>query len=173
MVFPGRPSCCSGRSIFRGRLFMVPLLLLCIANLMLVQSKLLYRGPALVTGRNALFRSTISGKFTTGSHSCPKTRLPYSRPLSSLKAKPNFQAESDAKYFEFNTFEKSIYDWWEQSGYFKPSSDVNKKSYVIPMPPPNVTGYLHMGHAMFIALQDIMARFHRMRGRSTLWLPGT
>ena len=41
------------------------------------------------------------------------------------------------------------------------------------MPPPNVTGRLHMGHAMFVALQDILARFHRMRGRPTLWLPGT
>ena len=45
--------------------------------------------------------------------------------------------------------------------------------YVIPMPPPNVTGRLHMGHAIFVALQDVLARFHRMRGRPTLWTPGT
>lgn len=93
--------------------------------------------------------------------------------LSSTRASPNFQNEADAKYFEFARLEKSIYEWWEDAGYFKPSSDMKKKPYVIPMPPPNVTGYLHMGHAMFVALQDILARFHRMRGEPTLWLPGT
>jgi valyl-tRNA synthetase len=87
--------------------------------------------------------------------------------------RPDFADEAEAKYFEFQKLEKSIYSWWEESGYFKPSPDSTKQPYVIPMPPPNVTGYLHMGHAMFIALQDIMARFHRMRGKSTLWLPGT
>lgn len=86
---------------------------------------------------------------------------------------PDFATEANEKYFEFARLEKSIYEWWEQSGYFQPSADLKKKPYVIPMPPPNVTGYLHMGHAMFVALQDIMARFHRMRGKATLWLPGT
>jgi len=78
-------------------------------------------------------------------------------------------------------FENQIYQWWETSGCFQPDakqtkeeSDANgKKPYVLPMPPPNVTGRLHMGHAMFVALQDILARFHRMRGRPVLWLPGT
>jgi arginyl-tRNA synthetase len=86
---------------------------------------------------------------------------------------PDFATEANEKYFEFARLEKSIYEWWEESGYFQPSADLKKKPYVIPMPPPNVTGYLHMGHAMFVALQDIMARFHRMRGKATLWLPGT
>ena len=86
---------------------------------------------------------------------------------------PNFKGEANEKYFEFARLEKDIYEWWEESGYFKPSADLKKKPFVIPMPPPNVTGYLHMGHAMFIALQDIMARFQRMRGKATLWLPGT
>ena len=86
---------------------------------------------------------------------------------------PDFASEANEKYFEFARLEKSIYEWWESSGYFQPSKDLKKKPYVIPMPPPNVTGYLHMGHAMFVALQDIMARFHRMRGKATLWLPGT
>ena len=62
---------------------------------------------------------------------------------------------------------------WEKSGYFQPSEDTDKECFVISMPPPNVTGRLHMGHAMFVALEDIMARFHRMRGNPTLWLPGT
>jgi valyl-tRNA synthetase len=98
---------------------------------------------------------------------------------------PNFKNEVTEKYFEFQRLESSIYSWWESSGYFKPDESNNddtndmtmtkkkKKPFVIPMPPPNVTGYLHMGHAIFVALQDIMARFHRMRGRPTLWLPGT
>ena len=64
---------------------------------------------------------------------------------------------------------------WEASGYFKPTEykKGEKQSYVLPMPPPNVTGGLHMGHAMFVALQDILARYHRMKGEPTLWLPGT
>lgn len=77
-------------------------------------------------------------------------------------------------------FEGEIYKWWEDAGCFKPDakqkpSDDNskKKPYVLPMPPPNVTGRLHMGHAIFVALQDVLARFHRMRGRPVLWLPGT
>jgi valyl-tRNA synthetase len=77
-----------------------------------------------------------------------------------------------------SAFESEIYSWWETSGCFKPdakqkASDNEKKSYVLPMPPPNVTGRLHMGHAIFVALQDVLARFHRMRGRPVLWLPGT
>jgi len=78
-------------------------------------------------------------------------------------------------------FENKIYQWWESAGCFQPDakqtqeeSDANgRKPYVLPMPPPNVTGRLHMGHAIFVALQDVLARFHRMRGRPVLWLPGT
>jgi len=69
--------------------------------------------------------------------------------------------------------EQRLYEWWEASGFFKPSAEATKQCFVISMPPPNVTGKLHMGHAMFVALEDIMARFHRMRGHPTLWLPGT
>ena len=69
--------------------------------------------------------------------------------------------------------EQRLYAWWESSGYFKPAEDSDKECFVISMPPPNVTGKLHMGHAMFVALEDIMTRFQRMRGKDTLWLPGT
>ena len=74
-------------------------------------------------------------------------------------------------------FESQIYKWWEASGCFQPDSKIaqdknNKEPYVLPMPPPNVTGRLHMGHAIFVALQDVLARFHRMRGRPVLWIPG-
>lgn len=55
--------------------------------------------------------------------------------------------------YDFVSVEKSMYKWWEAQGYFKPGGDPTKKSYVVPMPPPNVTGYLHMGHAMGTTLQ--------------------
>lgn len=77
------------------------------------------------------------------------------------------------KNFDPAASEEGLYQWWESSGYFKPDEAAAGEPYVISMPPPNVTGKLHMGHAMFATLQDIMARFQRMRGRPTLWLPGT
>ena len=70
-------------------------------------------------------------------------------------------------------FEDRIYKKWEESGFFKPSMDKNKKSYSIVMPPPNVTGKLHMGHALDGTIQDIIIRTKRMQGYNTLWLPGT
>ncbi|KAF2536777.1 hypothetical protein F2Q68_00022633 [Brassica cretica] len=84
-----------------------------------------------------------------------------------------FTSPETSKSFDFASEEK-IYKWWESQGYFKPSFDKGGgKPFVIPMPPPNVTGSLHMGHAMFVTLEDIMVRYNRMRGRPTLWLPGT
>ncbi|KAH9675488.1 Valine--tRNA ligase 2 [Citrus sinensis] len=76
------------------------------------------------------------------------------------------------KTFDF-TSEERIYNWWESQGYFKPNFERGSDPFVISMPPPNVTGSLHMGHAMFVTLEDIMVRYHRMKGRPTLWLPGT
>lgn len=76
------------------------------------------------------------------------------------------------------SFEGKVYEWWEKAGCFDPdckppSSGEKAEPYVLPMPPPNVTGRLHMGHAIFVALQDVLARFHRMRGKEVLWTPGT
>ena len=70
-------------------------------------------------------------------------------------------------------FEEKLYQEWEEKGYFKPSMDKAKESYCIMMPPPNVTGKLHMGHALDDTIQDILIRFKRMKGYNTLWLPGT
>ena len=70
-------------------------------------------------------------------------------------------------------FEEQIYKNWEESGNFKPSNDKSKETYCIMMPPPNVTGKLHMGHALDDTIQDILIRFKRMQGYRTLWLPGT
>ncbi|GKY96069.1 hypothetical protein MPSEU_000567100 [Mayamaea pseudoterrestris] len=80
--------------------------------------------------------------------------------------------------YEPALFESNVYKWWESSGCFQPDAKgapntKDNQPYVLPMPPPNVTGRLHMGHAIFVALQDVLARFHRMRGRPVLWLPGT
>lgn len=69
--------------------------------------------------------------------------------------------------------EEEIYKLWENSGAFSPKIDPDKKPFSISMPPPNVTGKLHIGHALFITLQDILTRYHRMKGEPTLWLPGT
>ena len=70
-------------------------------------------------------------------------------------------------------FEEKLYQEWEEKGYFKPSMDKTKESFCIMMPPPNVTGKLHMGHALDDTIQDILIRFKRMQGFNTLWLPGT
>ena len=70
-------------------------------------------------------------------------------------------------------FEEKLYEKWEKNGYFKPSMDKTKPSYCIMMPPPNVTGKLHMGHALDGTIQDILIRYKRMCGYNTLWLPGT
>ena len=75
--------------------------------------------------------------------------------------------------FNPKNFEKEIYKRWEEKEYFKPSEDKTKKPYTIVIPPPNITGKLHMGHALDETLQDILIRYKRMEGYNCLWLPGT
>lgn len=82
--------------------------------------------------------------------------------------------------YDFKPIEKRIYKMWEDRGYFKPKNDPNLadhdpsiKPYVISIPPPNVTGKLHLGHAMFVSMEDLMIRYNRMLGVPTLWVPGT
>jgi valyl-tRNA synthetase len=84
------------------------------------------------------------------------------------------------KAYDFKSTEPRIYKMWEQGGYFRPANDPNKpgfdptkKPFVISIPPPNVTGELHIGHVMFVAMEDLMIRYHRMKGVPTLWVPGT
>jgi valyl-tRNA synthetase len=69
--------------------------------------------------------------------------------------------------------EETLYDEWEQSGSFAADTDSNKAPYTIMMPPPNVTGILHIGHALTFTLQDVLIRYRRMRDRDALWQPGT
>ena len=83
-------------------------------------------------------------------------------------------AERDMpRNFDFAEAEPRIYDWWAKKGYFKPeAAPAEAEPFVISMPPPNVTGSLHIGHALFTALEDLMIRYERMRGKAALWLPG-
>jgi len=76
------------------------------------------------------------------------------------------------KAYEPGKVEQKWYKFWLDKGYFTPKIDPKKKPFVIIMPPPNVTGELHIGHALTATLEDIMIRWHRMRGDPTLWLPG-
>ncbi|MBD1147807.1 valine--tRNA ligase [Pelagibacterales bacterium SAG-MED31] len=76
-----------------------------------------------------------------------------------------------SKFFDFLEDEKNIYSDWEKSDSFK--SKKNKESYSIMMPPPNITGSLHMGHALTFTIQDILIRYHRMQGKEVLWQAGT
>lgn len=85
-----------------------------------------------------------------------------------------------SKIYDFQKTEDKIYKNWEKSGFFNPDvcvkkgvAKINTPSYSISMPPPNVTGKLHLGHAVMLAIQDILIRFHRMKGEKTLWVPGT
>ena len=82
----------------------------------------------------------------------------------------NFQLP---KSYDFTSVEDRIYAWWEEQGFFKPTKDRDRRPYVLSMPPPNVTGELHLGHAMFVAMEDLMIRHSRMKGVPTLWVPGT
>ena len=75
------------------------------------------------------------------------------------------------KTYNPQAIEEKTYKWWEDSGFFKPSGKGDPFSIVIP--PPNVTGVLHIGHALDETLQDILVRTKRMQGFNTLWLPGT
>ena len=83
------------------------------------------------------------------------------------------------KTYDFNETENRLYQWWWDAGYFKPWNDPNEpgfdpeiKPFVISIPPANVTGRLHLGHAIVVSLEDLMIRYHRMKGEPALWVPG-
>ncbi|MDW8327588.1 MAG: valine--tRNA ligase [Anaerolineales bacterium] len=89
--------------------------------------------------------------------------------------KPDFP-----KTYDFQSIEQELYAWWERNGWFRPTNDPNepghdpsRKPFVISIPPPNVTGELHLGHAMFVSVEDLLIRYHRMKGEPTLWVPGS
>lgn len=131
--------------------------------------------------RRTLIRATSSPTSTTKSSqataadgSCNQLRYAPD-PNETLPALP---AALDMTYdmpprYDPQSVEQALYAWWESSGLFRPSRPNGLSPFVVCMPPPNVTGVLHMGHAMFATIEDILTRFHRMQGRPSLWLPGT
>ena len=82
-------------------------------------------------------------------------------------------AKDMAKTYDPKAFEDRIYADWEKNGAFRAEVDPKKKPFTIMMPPPNITGQLHMGHALDQTLQDVLTRWKRMSGYSALWLPGS
>ena len=78
------------------------------------------------------------------------------------------------KNFDFAEAEGRLYDWWESKGWFRPeAAPADAEPFVISIPPPNVTGALHIGHALFVSLEDLMIRHARMQGKAALWVPGS
>jgi valyl-tRNA synthetase len=103
-----------------------------------------------------------------------RERAPMRRALASLRVLRPRMTSLPAQYLPEEA-ESRWYARWVEAGVFRPDMDAaraGKKAYVVMMPPPNVTGSLHMGHALFVTLQDVLSRTHRMRGEPTLWLPG-
>jgi valyl-tRNA synthetase len=85
-----------------------------------------------------------------------------------------------AKAYNPHEVETTLYEWWERQGFFMPEqqvqsglADPDRAAFVISMPPPNVTGALHLGHAITSSVEDLLTRYHRMQGEPTLWVPGT
>lgn len=77
------------------------------------------------------------------------------------------------KNYDHKKVEEKIYQKWEEGGYFKPQIDPNKKPFTILLPPPNASGKMHTGNVLMIAIEDLLIRWHRMKGEPTLWIPGT
>ena len=77
------------------------------------------------------------------------------------------------KHFDPKAIEDKWYGWWERTGRFKGDSSKGGKPYCVVIPPPNVTGILHMGHALNNSVQDVLVRWRRMQGFNVLWIPGT
>ena len=85
----------------------------------------------------------------------------------------NPAGEPLSKAYDPRQVEGRLYEWWERSGYFRATPDPDREPFTIIMPPPNVTGELHLGHAMTAAIEDALTRYHRMKGDVALYLPGT
>ena len=132
-------------------------------------------GPVAPRRAPSLLRSTSAATEVEG-RAGPAGTAPGGRQYDSANKSAGLTGSYDPSLFE-----SDVYAWWEGAGCFDPDAkqsaddarEAGREPYVLPMPPPNVTGRLHMGHAIFVALQDVLARFHRMRGRPVLWTPGT
>ena len=115
---------------------------------------------------------TIQGRGTAPSNEDSQSECDFMPKARTLGPKTGAGTNIPRSYGHRAT-ERRIYRMWMEGDYFKPSIDSSKVPYTLIMPPPNVTGELHMGHALTTALEDLMTRWHRMRGHVTLFLPGT
>ncbi len=93
--------------------------------------------------------------------------------MSEQSASAQATGSEPPKAYEASAVEDRLYARWRDAGYFQPSEEPGAPHYSVVLPPPNVTGRLHMGHALTATIEDCMVRWHRMRGFSTVWLPGT
>ena len=85
----------------------------------------------------------------------------------------NLESLGIPRAYDSSQVEDRIYQNWVDGGIFTPNIDPKKQPFTIIQPPPNVTGELHLGHAMFVSIEELMILYHRMSGKSTLWIPGT
>src|SRR5699024_4934378 len=107
--------------------------------------------------------------------SCAHSAAPAPPDLYTLSlhdALPIYRADALPKSWDPQAVESALYEGWVEKGYFKPDEDPDKEPFSIVLPPPNVTGQLHMGHALDHTLMDSIIRRKRMQGYSALWLPG-
>ncbi len=119
------------------------------------------------SGGTAHFASCFAGRFFV---------IPMYNPFTNRIKRKDFSnrmRKELAKTYAPAEIEDRLYRFWETSGFFTPEVDKSKKPFSVVIPPPNVTGQLHMGHALNNTLQDIIVRTKRMQGYSTLWIPGT
>ena len=91
----------------------------------------------------------------------------------SEQTSPQSPASSLSDRYNPGEVEGRVYKWWEDGGYFKAENRSTKPPFSIILPPPNVTGFLHMGHALDHTIQDMLIRYKRMSGFNAMWLPGT
>jgi len=110
----------------------------------------------------------------------PMTNLPKPKAQAPSPNLPIYQPANLPPAYAPHATEQRLYEWWESQGYFRPETLREKglippdaRPWCITMPPPNVTGALHLGHAMTAAIEDLMTRYYRLRGRFALWLPGS
>jgi valyl-tRNA synthetase len=94
-----------------------------------------------------------------------------SRPVLHMESRR--MGEPLAPLYDPKQVESRLYRWWEEKGFFHADADSEREPFTILMPPPNVTGELHIGHALFVTLQDLLIRWKRMQGYNALWIPGT
>jgi len=125
----------------------------------------------------------VAAKSDVGDAMAPKEKKPPEDPGLAARTYVNPTPEGDLKPMDgpmasayvAHEVEASWDAWWQAQGYYAASSDPDDKrpKFSICLPPPNVTGALHIGHALTVSVQDMLARWHRMRGFNVLWLPGT